>query len=186
SWRAAMDYVEGVDAASSQPLRRRGAATSRHRHRTGIRHWPARSARAVDRRKFVVGLHFIARRQDDRGSQGARRHSGDRDLASALLFLDGRMGGAFRCANIFTRRRPPVGHARKSAYPLLARHNLAALGWAHLDQLRWTFRWRDSVALAGRRERQRRVAYERYPYGGARPALPQLHAQLSKSDSARR
>ena len=61
-----------------------------------------------------MGLHFIARGQHDRGSQGARRYSGDRDLASALLFLNGRMGGAFRRGDIFTRRGSPVGHARQS------------------------------------------------------------------------
>ena|SRR5438309_6855039 len=49
------------------------------------------------------------------------------------------MGGAFRCGNIFTRRRPPVGHARESAYPFLGRHNLSALGWLDADQLRGHF-----------------------------------------------
>src|SRR5438874_4172296 len=119
SWRTAVDDAAGAGASSSQPLRRRGAATSRHRNETGIRYWPTRSAHAVARRKFVVGLHFIAQRQDERGGQDARRHSSDRDLAPALLFFNGRMGRAFQCANIFTRRGPPVGHARKPAYSLL-------------------------------------------------------------------
>src|SRR2546430_4596583 len=126
--RAAVDDAAGAGAALSQPFRRRGTATSRYRNETGIRHWPARSAGAVARRKFVVGLHFITRRQDDGGNQGARRYSGDRDLASALLFFNGRMGGAFRRGDIFTRRGSRVGHARESAHSVLGRYNLSALG----------------------------------------------------------
>ena len=52
----------------------------------------------------------------------------DRDLASALLLLNGRMGGPFRRGDIFTRRGSPVGHARQSAHSVLGRHNLSALG----------------------------------------------------------
>ena len=40
--------------------------------------------------------------------------------------------------------------------------------------------------LAGGCARQRGIAHERHSYGGARSALRQLHAQLSKSDSAGR
>src|SRR5438105_5717874 len=75
SWRATVDDGGGAGAASSQPYRRRSAATSRHRNGTGIRHCSARSAGAVARRKFVVGLHFIARGRDDRGSRGNEMQS---------------------------------------------------------------------------------------------------------------
>src|SRR5438045_3419739 len=81
-----------------------------------------------------------------------------------------------------------MGHASRGrgiAHSILEGSYLSALGWAHADQLRRAFRRRHGFALARWRERDRRIAYRRHYYGGARPPLRQLHAELSESHSAR-
>ena len=61
-----------------------------------VRDRPARAARQVDRRQRPLGLHAVPRRRDRRAHRRRRRARGDRDLASALLLRDGRMGARVR------------------------------------------------------------------------------------------
>src|SRR6266480_149430 len=79
-----MDDARTTSLRSSQQLRRRSAPTPRDQHRTGVRHRSTRIALAITRRKFALGLHFIAGRENHCRSKRARRYPCHRDFAPAF------------------------------------------------------------------------------------------------------
>ena len=100
-----------------RPPRRRRA--DRDRHRAALRDRPARAARALRVEQPAVGLREPRRRRHRRRGRGARRAGRDRDLAPALLLVDGRVGAALRLPGPPARGRRRVGHAARPGDRLL-------------------------------------------------------------------
>ena len=119
---AAMGRVAGVHRGP-QGRHSRRPRHSRHRLRAGLRDRPARAARQVGGRQRPLGLHALSRRRDRRPDRRRRRARGDRDLAPALLRLDGRMGAHVRLPDPSARSRAEMGDASRSCSALLGRRD---------------------------------------------------------------
>ena len=113
----------------------------------GFRHRPARAVAAHGGRQRAVGLRRHARCRDHDRGQGARRHQGDRHLASAFLHDDGGVGAGLRRAHPSARRRPGLDHAAGSGDLSVGRRNAQTLGRRHADPLRRPLRRRHGAAL---------------------------------------
>ena len=75
-------------------------------HRAEVRHRPAGLPDPDAQGQRPVGLRRADRRRDDRADQGAGRDRGDRDLAPALLHVDGRVEPRVRQRARSTSTRP--------------------------------------------------------------------------------
>ena len=114
----------GLADVGGAPGEPRGGHSRRPRNprlrlHAGVRDRPARAAREEHRRQRALGLHAVSRRRDRRARSRGGRARGDRDLASALLRDDGRVGAHVRLPDLPARGRAEVGDASRSGDPLL-------------------------------------------------------------------
>ena len=94
-----------------------------HRHRASLCHRSARAARPRAVRERPLGLRHAARRRHGGGGREPRRAGRDRDLTSALLLVDGRVGRALRLPDPSARGGSPVGDARVAPDRVLVRRH---------------------------------------------------------------
>ena len=140
--------------------------------------------RADAGRQCAVGLHRQARCRDGDADQGTRRPQGDRDLASAFLHDDGRVGAGVRLPGPSPRRRPATGSSRPDAAIIVERRDARLLGRRDAGALRRPFSRRHGAALAGGADGTRHRLRRRHPLRRRGPQVAFLHAQLSEFHSA--
>ena len=109
------------DDAQEHDQERRGPPLL-DQHRAEVRHRPAGVPDPDRRGERPLGLRGAARRRDGLADQGAGRDRRDRDLAPALLHVDGGMEPRVRRrADPHPRSRAPLGDAPRPVHPLLER-----------------------------------------------------------------
>ena len=101
--------LERAPANAQEHHQAGGAGPLLDQHRAEVRHRPAGVPDPDARGERPVGLRRAARRRDGRADQGAGRDRRDRDLAPALLHVDGRVEPRLR------RRADPHPRGRAAA-----------------------------------------------------------------------
>ena len=181
-----MDDAGCAGQASRRRLGGRGGGALQPDDGPALRDRPEGLPDPARGRQHSLGLPEPRRREDHRQDQGARRHFGHRDLASALLLLHARMErGLRRCAHPDPRGRCVVGAAsRRGGEAVVGRAVRGRRG--DDDPLRRTFRRGQRPPLSLARRRPGRPSVGRHDPGGAGPQARQFHVQLSEPRSARR
>ena len=129
------DAREALRATHKNIDQEGGRAALLDQHRAEVRHRPAGVPDPDAEGQRPVGLRRADRRRDGRADQGAGRDRRDRDLAPALLHVDGGVEpGLRRRADPHPRGRAPLGDAARPVRPVLegrgARRCSAACRWS--------------------------------------------------------